>query len=303
MKTKLFNNSGFSLVELMAAIAMMGLLAMISLPNIKGYKSAYLKTGKFVQAGERNLLLLEELRRGFALSHSITGLSTVKVHTGKIDVVNSPHYIRSSLNNNPQYENSSAISAVFIDPTSGLQVVSQSGNLNRLAIKTCLSKKLASDYQKSSMWFLGGIDGIWEFSGNIYETNENCQQGKIYLLEAKIESSSFFREYNETNTTGVLRAGDYVPTIKIILPVVQSYTLYVDKNKTLRRIDHNLASSQPVIYESSIFTATEISKSECGGIVKVEVAGKEQNLPPGVINRELFALGTAKDCELLNLLF
>ena len=300
---KLFNNAGFSLVELLAAIAMIGLLATISLPNVKEYKNAYLTTQNLMRAEEHNLLILEELRRSFASSHSILGLNTVKVHTGKIDVANSPSYVRSSLNNNPQHEGSSAISAAFIDPTLGLQVASQSGNLNNLSLKTCLSKQQVSDYQKSSVWFLGSIDGVWEFSGKIYETSESCKQGKIYLLEAKPEGNSFFRKSNEINSVAMLKTGDYVPAFKIIFPVVQSHTLYVDKNKTLRRIDHNLASSQPAMYESSIFTASILSKSECGEIVKIEIMPKEPNLPANIINKEVFALGTAQNCELLNLIF
>ena len=300
---RLFNNAGFSLVELLAGIAMIGMLATISLPNIKGYKNAYLKTQKVMRAEEHNLLIFEELRKSFAFSHSVLGLNTVKVHTGKIDTASSPSYVRSSLNNNPQHEGSSAISAAFIDPALGLEVISQSGNPNSLSLKTCLSKKQVSDYEKSSVWFLGSIDGVWEFFGKIYETSETCKQGKVYLLEAKIEGNSFFRRNNEINSVAMLKTGDYVPTFKVILPVVQSHTLYVDKNKTLRRIDHNLASSQPAMYESSIFTASILSKSECGEIVKVEILPKELNLSANIMNKEVFALGTAKDCELLNLIF
>ena len=302
MGKKWLNMDGFSLLELMATIAMIGLLAMISFPNIKEYKSAYLKNQKFLQTQERNLLVLEELRRAFASSYSIFGLNTVKVHTGKINTTSIPLYVRGSLNNNPQHDESSAVSIVFADPTLGLQVISQSGSLDSLKLKTCLSKKQATDYQKSSVWFLAGIDGVWEFSGDIYETSESCAHGYVYLLDAKIETNSFFKEYSETNSVATLNAGNYTPTFRIILPVY-GYTLYVDKNKTLRRIDHNLASSQPVMYESPVFVATELSKSGCGEIVKVDIAPKEQNLSANIIRGETFALGAAKNCETLNLFF
>ncbi|MDR2337848.1 MAG: prepilin-type N-terminal cleavage/methylation domain-containing protein [Deltaproteobacteria bacterium] len=304
------SNSGFTIIELLFSIALLALIAILSLPSIKEYKNAYFQIKTLQTTQQKNLLLLAEIEKGLAQTGAIFGINSIKIHQDPINPANTPSYLNASLKNNPQKANSSAFSFIFLDPLQSLVVLQQSGDINQLLLKTCLSYELIKDktsetYQKLSYWLLVSLDGVWEFSGTFLETNETCDWGKIFLLSAQLEAHSMFETNNTLNTIADLKATPYTPSFTAILPILQGYTLYVDKNNTLRRIDHNLASSNPVAYNSNYWTTEILAQSACGKIMQVNlVAEKNPNLASSQsLNKKILIIGKKQNCEYLNLFF
>ncbi len=262
------NQRGFSIIELLISITLLSIITILTLPAIKQWTRIYKQTDEFAEIQQKYFLLFTEINKFLNIQSPLTRSI---IHTQKLTSDILPSYMSASVKNNPQKTNSNAFSIQIPDTDNILNIENQIINSDTFFIQICLLKANFNELKKQNLWLLISIDGIIETQGTLTETGELCKdtnnKNASYHLAVKQVNKPIF---NWSAKQLVQNIETQKPNIKFIMPVKESATLYIDTNDTLRRIDHNQGSSNPIGYNSYSWTAEILNENSKYKILKVQ---------------------------------
>lgn len=171
-------------------------------------------------------------------------------------------HIENDANNLPQNireiksQNSTVIAFLEIAPEYRLIVVSDHGFINGYrSLVLCLEEsnlnRSTSVITDSAAWVAIGVEGYSEFRGIIKRRTgiSACNNQKTFTAQINFYTSHFHDSiYSENLSEDEIKSRLSAQKILLVLPVSESYFLFVDKEEKLRRISRTSQENQPIAY-------------------------------------------------------
>ena len=234
--------SGFSLIELLVAMALVAIIATISFPALRLFGSTY----KALHHHQDAMLLTDSAQREFTLAlRGSAALGSIKAYAVfQENEFSHDTRINSYLHKHPPQIGSSALAVIHPRPELGGQIVSHLNNGFTFCFPSATTLQ-SDDYT----WLVLGFSGLAHRDGNARLINlAQCPSGKAVSLETKDLRIDLF-----STITGNLASYSF----QAVIPVKESFSLYLDQQHILRQLYHRSGQNQSVVSDIALLTIAE----------------------------------------------
>lgn len=251
-RTTLSASRAFSLVEFLFSLSLFAVLLLFS----GGPLSLLLSVWKGEHRLERDNYLISslraELRSAVAQGNALYGLELLRPHVAGKILDSSGNLISSrNFNLSPQ---SNALSVLSLYPESLFFVLRQGSNNSFLLCLAGakLSSSLIERNRKHRLDLLAlAVDGYSEYRGSLLQLSIHsplCEGQTLFRAQLKQASSSMHSALHprllEVLSKSSTRGFRYP---LLFIPIEDSYTLFLDRQGTLRRFSHLSREEQPLL--------------------------------------------------------
>jgi len=247
------SNQGFSSIEALVSLFLITTVFSMSLPSLKAELLFRKETEQVTAITNLKQQIISELNYVFDAQGQYENIPRYVIHNaGEINFIDgSAHPVANGTSDLQPESNSNAVTFLKHKPEIRFQIIKHLDN--NLNFELCnFHFELPNGSASFKDWLAISIEGIVQFSGSLKRiVNSDCPGGKQYKGEFEISSQQMF-----SKTNPIFAPFFPAPDLKelannatLIIPISDTYTLYVDNQNNLRRLSHQSTENQPVIRE------------------------------------------------------
>lgn len=285
-------SKGLTSIELIFSLSLISLIALFSLPLVQSacrLQEAFLR--RETQIGIVSLAF-QAIKQAVESTQVLSALPLFRIHpAGRITYADNSRYVvsRSTSAFNPSSQ-SDAISVLVPRPEILLSVVERTrfrASTATLEIVACfdagqqssqLLKSLEPLSQETS-WLGLGISGFFEVSTQVHRLKgkvSSCRSGIPFSATMHLKRPAMFSSSAKNAFSGITFSPEQLlASIVALVPIAESYSLYVDQNGTLRRLSHLSNENQPIIKKLGQLHMVEENFSSSLGKLQVFISLKD----------------------------
>ena len=256
-KNKKMRTRGFGTIELLASLFISACICAIAYPAMHVCIKNYYNISNRIEETSRLFQIINVIQRGLDAKEALFGLPAIWTHpTGGLSNVYGESITQNELsqkilnNINPT---SNAVSIRTLDSKNIYLVISQDTLGNKITLRLCGNNAPNSNIDN---WLAISVDGHTAIKGHLVRASiSSLECANLQTLKGVFEYITdpvFSSSQNLSPQTWQLRT---------ILPITDAFTIYLDKNETLKRAAHYSNENQPMARDIKTFKTLQISKN------------------------------------------